>query len=97
MGSVTAATDYSRPPARPVPAGRTTRWSRPAVTGPSHQPSDLDLSSKALAWEDAAGMVWVGYTAPADLVARYQIGNRADAVQKMTGVLDVLTTQATRL
>jgi len=42
-------------------------------------------------------MVWVGYTAPADLVARYQIGNRADAVQKMTGVLDVLTTQATRL
>jgi uncharacterized protein (DUF302 family) len=55
----------------------------------------LDLPLKVLAWEDAAGVVWVGYTAPADLVARYQIGDRAEVVQKMTGVLDALTTQAT--
>jgi hypothetical protein len=46
--------------------------------------------------EDAAGVVWVGYTAPADLVARYQIGDRAEVAQKMTGVLDALTTQATK-
>ena len=56
----------------------------------------LDLPLKVLAWEDAAGVVWVGYTAPADLVARYQIGDRAEVVQKMTGVLDALTTQATK-
>lgn len=56
----------------------------------------LDLPLKVLAWEDAAGAVWVGYTAPADLVARYQIGDRAEVVQKMTGVLDALTTQATK-
>jgi len=56
----------------------------------------LDLPLKVLAWEDEAGKVWVGYTAPADLVARYRIGNRAEVVQKMTGVLDQLTTQATQ-
>ena len=56
----------------------------------------LDLPLRVLAWEDAAGVVWVGYTAPADLVARYRIGDRAEVVQKMTGVLDALTTQATQ-
>jgi uncharacterized protein (DUF302 family) len=56
----------------------------------------LDLPLRVLAWEDAAGKVWVGYTAPADLAARYRIGNRAEVVQKMTGVLDQLTTQATQ-
>lgn len=56
----------------------------------------LDLPLKALAWEDAAGAVWVGYTAPADLAARYGIGDRAEIVQKMSEVLDALTTQATR-
>ena len=62
----------------------------------SNPMSGLDLPLKVLAWEDAAGVVWVGYTAPADLVARYQIGDRAEVVQKMTGVLDALTTQATK-
>ena len=62
----------------------------------SNPKSGLDLPLKVLAWEDAAGVVWVGYTAPADLVARYQIGDRAEVVQKMTGVLDALTTQATK-
>jgi uncharacterized protein (DUF302 family) len=56
----------------------------------------LDLPLKALAWEDAAGVVWLGYTAPADLAARYQIGDRTEVVQKMTAVLDALTTQATK-
>ena len=62
----------------------------------SNPMSGLDLPLKVLAWEDATGVVWVGYTAPADLVARYQIGDRAEVVQKMTGVLDALTTQATK-
>jgi uncharacterized protein (DUF302 family) len=46
---------------------------------------DLDLPLRALACEDATGVAVVGYTAPADLVARYQIGDRAEVVQKMTG------------
>jgi len=62
----------------------------------SNPQAGLDLPLKVLAWEDAAGVVWVGYTAPADLVARYQIGDRAEVVQKMTGVLDALTNQATK-
>jgi len=62
----------------------------------SNPQAGLDLPLKVLAWEDAAGVVWVGYTAPTDLVARYQIGDRAEVVQKMTGVLDALTTQATK-
>jgi hypothetical protein len=40
-------------------------------------------------------VVGVGYTAPVDLVARYQIGDRAEVVEKC-GVQDVLTTQATK-
>jgi len=56
----------------------------------------LDLPLKALVWEDAAGKVWVGYTAPADLVGRYHIGDRAEVVKKMTGALDQITTQATQ-
>lgn len=69
-----------------------------AATG-GHQTAPFKEQSharKVLAWEDAAGVVWVGYTAPTDLVARYQIGDRAEVVQKMTGVLDALTTQATK-
>ncbi len=62
----------------------------------SNPRSGLDLPLKVLAWEDAAGVVRGGYTAPAGLGARYQIGDRAEVVQKMTGVLDALTTQATR-
>lgn len=55
-----------------------------------------DLPLKVLAWEDAAGKVWVGYTEPADLVARYQISDRAEVAKAMAGVLDQLTTQATK-
>jgi uncharacterized protein (DUF302 family) len=62
----------------------------------SNPQAGVDLPLKALAWEDETGAVWLGYTAPADLAARYRIGDRAEVVQKMTGVLDALTTQATR-
>ena len=62
----------------------------------SNPQAGLDLPLKALVWEDAAGAVWLGYTAPADLAARHQIGNRAEVVKKMGEVLDALTTQATK-
>jgi uncharacterized protein (DUF302 family) len=54
----------------------------------------LDLPLKVVVWEDEAGRVWLGYTAPKDLVARYQIGDRAEVMQKMTAVLDQVTAQA---
>ncbi len=54
----------------------------------------LELPLRVLAWEDGSGAVWLGYTAPADLAARHHISDRAEAVEKMTAVLDTLTTQA---
>lgn len=54
----------------------------------------LDLPVRALVWEDEAGRGWVGYTAPAELAARYQVGDRADVVQTLSDVLDQLTTTA---
>lgn len=56
----------------------------------------LDLPLKVLAWEDAAGKVWVGYTRPSDLAARHAIADRAAVVQKMGEILDQLTTRATQ-
>jgi len=69
-------------------------WNTPLMQ--SNLQAGLDLPLKVLACEDATGVAVVGYTAPADLVARYQIGDRAEVVQKMTGALDALTTQATK-
>lgn len=54
----------------------------------------LDLPAKVLAWEDETGRVWLGYTAPAELAARYQVGDQADAVQKISAVLEQLTAAA---
>ena len=62
----------------------------------SNQQAGFDLPLKVVAWEDAAGTVWVGYTAPADLAAQYAINDRAETVQKMTSVLDQITAQATK-
>lgn len=33
----------------------------------------IDLPLKALAWEDAAGQVWLGYNDPAHLAARHRV------------------------
>jgi uncharacterized protein (DUF302 family) len=57
----------------------------------------LDLPLKMLAYEDAAGKVWLVYTAPAALKARYRINDAtADATLKtMATVLDGFATAAT--
>ena len=62
----------------------------------SNQQAGFDLPLKVVAWEDAAGTVWVGYNAPTDLAAQYAINDRAETVQKMTSVLDQITAQATK-
>ncbi len=54
----------------------------------------IDLPMKALAWEDDDG-VWLGYTAPADLAARWGIDPEHPAIQKMTAALEVTTNLAT--
>ena len=62
----------------------------------SNQQAGFDLPLKVVAWEDAAGVVWVGYKAPSALAAQYAINDRAETVQKMTSVLDQITAQATK-
>jgi uncharacterized protein (DUF302 family) len=54
----------------------------------------LDLPLKVLAWEDDKGQVWVGYTKPDALAARYDINDQDEVVKKITGALDGLTNQA---
>lgn len=56
----------------------------------------LDLPMKALAWEDADGKVWLGYTAAATIAERYRIEDRAAVIDKMTGALRNFAAAATR-
>ncbi len=57
----------------------------------------LDLPMKVLAWQDAAGKVWLGYAAPDALKARYGIADRDDAFKMMAGALSGLTKAASGL
>ena len=54
----------------------------------------IDLPMKALAWRDGAGQVWLSYTDPGALKARFGIADRDPVFQKMTGALDKLTDAA---
>ncbi len=54
----------------------------------------LALPLKALAWQDEAGKVWLGYTKPAELQHRYGIKGRDEVFKKMTGALNNLTNAA---
>lgn len=56
----------------------------------------LALPMKALAWEDEAGAVWLAYTKPDALRARYGISGRDAVFKKMTGALDNFTNVATK-
>ncbi len=55
----------------------------------------IDLPLKVLAWEDAAGEVWVAYNEPAFLKTRHGIADRDKGFATMADVLDALTTAAT--
>ena len=56
----------------------------------------VDLPLKALAWQDDAGKVWLGYTKPDALKARHGVSGRDEVFKKMTGVLDKLTSAAVK-
>lgn len=47
----------------------------------------LDLPMKMLAWEDADGTTYLSYTAPAELLARYDISGRDEVFAKMATAL----------
>src|ERR1700686_1133721 len=54
----------------------------------------LDLPLKALVFEDAAGKVWLSYTAPRWLAARNGLGAAvAPAVDAMAAALDAVATK----
>ncbi len=54
----------------------------------------IDLPLKALAWRDAAGVVWLGYTEPRTLVDRHGGGECQPAVDNVTRELEGLVADA---
>lgn len=51
----------------------------------------IDLPMRVFAWEDNAGKVWIGYTAPETLRKRYKINGQAEILKNMTGALEAFT------
>jgi len=54
----------------------------------------IDLPMKVLAWQDKAGKVWIGYTAPDALKARHGISDRDEVFKAMAAALDGLAKSA---
>jgi uncharacterized protein (DUF302 family) len=61
----------------------------------SRQSAGIDLPLKAVAWEDADGRVWFGYNDPSWIAERHGIDDRTEILERMTGVLQMLSTIAT--
>jgi uncharacterized protein (DUF302 family) len=56
----------------------------------------LDLPLKALVWQDASGQVWLTYSDPVWLAARYELDDAAmPIVQRLAGVLAAFAAAAT--
>ena len=62
----------------------------------SNRAIGADLPMKALAWEDKDGKVYLSYTAPEALKARYGISDKDKVFQTMTGALGKFTDAATK-
>ncbi len=59
------------------------------------QTAGLDLPSKVLVWEDAAGTTWLSYNDPDWIAARHNLGSpSAPTVTMMVGLMDTLTREA---
>ena len=54
----------------------------------------IDLPLKLLAWRDASGVVWLGYTEPRALVDRHRGGECQPAVDNVTRALEGLVADA---
>ena len=55
----------------------------------------IDLPMRMVVWQDAGGKVWLAYTEPAALRARYDIKGRDDAFAAMAGALSAFAKAAT--
>lgn len=62
----------------------------------SDQRAGIDLPMKALAWQDAEGVVWLSYTRPEYMLSRFGIDDRPKVQQKMTGALAKFSKAATQ-
>ncbi len=64
----------------------------------AHQTLGIDLPLKALAWEDAAGKVWLSYNDPGWLAARHGAqsngGEAGEAAKQMTAALAAAVNRA---
>jgi uncharacterized protein (DUF302 family) len=60
------------------------------------QTAGIDLPLKALAWEDAAGQVWLGYNDPQYLVTRHGAKDCLPVAAKLRKALDALAAEALR-
>jgi uncharacterized protein (DUF302 family) len=62
----------------------------------SDQRAGIDLPLKALAWRDAQGVVWLSYTRPDYMFARFGIDDRPKVQQNMSGALEKFARAATQ-
>ena len=60
------------------------------------QTAGIDLPLKALAWQDAAGMVWLAYNDPASLASRHGADDCDFVVDNISKVLDGMTQEVIR-
>ena len=56
----------------------------------------IDLPMRVVAWQDKAGKVWIGYTPPETLKARYGLTGVDEALKAMAGALEGLTAGAAK-
>ena len=54
----------------------------------------IDLPMRMVAWQDKAGKVWIGYTAPDMLKTRHGIKDRDELFKTLDGALDGLAKAA---
>jgi uncharacterized protein (DUF302 family) len=60
------------------------------------QSAGIDLPLKALAWQDAAGQVWLSYNDPRYLAGRHGAGECGPVVQNLTKALAGLAQEAVK-
>lgn len=71
----------------------------PAVGTPllqAEQTMGLSLPLKALAWQDAAGTVWLGYDAPASMAAERGVAKDHPVIGRIAGALNGLVEAAVK-
>lgn len=61
----------------------------------SDQRVGIELPMRALAWQDAAGKVFIAYGSPDALKARFSVAGKDDVFKAMAGALEAFTAAAT--